>query len=262
MAPNHPDRHVPLQGAQNFRDLGGYQTEDGRQLRWRMLYRADGLGALEDADYDALLDRGVRSVFDLRSSRETDAFGVAQVDRHDGRYHHVPFREDIHLTAEQMEELRSPERMRNTVRPEGYLMMLEEAKPSIGLVFRTLAEDEPYAAVFHCTGGKDRTGILASLILETLGIPRETIGADYQLTAKFLTFSPERRAEMEAFFGIKIPEEAMSADPETILGTLAGIDERYGSIARFLEEECDVTAGHQEALREQLLEPVGAAATA
>jgi len=253
MSPNHPDRHVPLEGAQNFRDLGGYVTTDGRELRWRMIYRADGLGTLADADYATLGDRGVSSVFDLRSAREIEAFGIAAVDRHAAAYHHVPFRQEIGLTAEQMQAMSDPERIRTAVRPEGYLEMIEEAKPSIGLVLRTLAEDEPYAAVFHCTGGKDRTGIMAALLLEVLGVPRETIGADYALTAKFFRLSEERRAEMEKFFGIKMPEQALSSEPATILGTLEGVDERYGSVARLLSEECGVTEEHQQALRQQLL---------
>ncbi len=255
MSPNHPDRHVPLTGAQNFRDLGGYQALDGRVLRWRMVYRADALGALADEDCEELRDRGVSAVFDLRSVREIDAFGSAVIREHGATVHHTPFRQEIELTAEQMAAMRDPERMRSAVSAEGYLGMLEDAKPSIGLVLRTLAEDQPYAAVFHCTGGKDRTGIMAALLLETLGVPRETIGADYELTAKFLTFSEERRAQMEAFFNVTFPQNAYGADPETILGTLEGIDERYESVARFLEEECDVTEEHQEALREQLLAP-------
>jgi protein-tyrosine phosphatase len=251
MSIDHPDRHIPLEGAENFRELGGYETADGRVVRWRMLYRADGLGGLTDGDVAQLLERGVATVFDLRSSREVEAFGQAVIAERGAAYHHVPFRQDIGLTAQQMTD---PERMANAARSAGYLEMLEHAKPSIGRVFRALVEEEPYGAVFHCTGGKDRTGITAALILHTLGVPDETIAADYALTSRYLTFSDERRKTMEEFFGITFPTTAFASDPETILETLGGVAERYGSVARYLEEECAVSAEHQEALRGQLLE--------
>jgi len=64
----HPDRHVPLETAHNFRDLGGYPTSDGRTTRWGVAYRSDALYSLNQADWARLQARNVRHVIDLRSA--------------------------------------------------------------------------------------------------------------------------------------------------------------------------------------------------
>jgi protein-tyrosine phosphatase len=133
--------------------------------------------------------------------------------------------------------------------------MIEHAKPSVTRVFDTLAAStaESGAAVFHCTAGKDRTGMMAALLLSALGVPDDVIAEDYALTAQYLVYDEARTQVLREFYGLQVSPGAVSAAPETIHGLLAGLGERYGSVIGYLDD-AGVTPGQLEALRDALLE--------
>jgi len=164
-------RHIPFERLHNFRDLGGYTTDDGRAVRWSRLFRSDGLGKLaEDTqDWDAFLALGIHTVIDLRYPWEIEERG--RVPEHPSLTYrnlsieHRPYDQaaltpDVdlgpYLAARYAE-----------VAEDG----TKEIREALELIAAASAEGAPL--VFHCASGKDRTGLLAALVLSILGVPEE-----------------------------------------------------------------------------------------
>jgi protein-tyrosine phosphatase len=241
------DRIIALEGAVNFRDLGGYETLDGHRTRWRVLFRADGLGELTETDLAVMRDLGIRTVVDLRSGYEVEQSRF-DLDAHPVTFHHYPFIEAL-PDAEEFE--RAPGFLGTQ-----YTEMLDLATDQIVGALTALAAPEARPAVFHCTAGKDRTGLLSALVLSLLGVPEETVVADYAL-------SGEAMERLRAKLILKYPDgkdviadidEVFSADPANMVGLFAHLRERYGSIAGYLSE-IGVPEALVSRLREALLEP-------
>jgi protein-tyrosine phosphatase len=236
------ERHVDLEAASNFRDLGGYTTADGRLVRWRRLFRADSLHLLTDTDLELARELGLRTVIDLRSHSELDRVGRYPVDRHEVTLHHLP----VFAT---LKEIGDEIRVIPDDAPPGhiYIVMAALGPDSLATAMRLLADADTYPAVFHCTAGKDRTGILAALVLAVLGVPTDTIVADYALTQQALQRINERYSslvegverESAAEAGGKsdfdaFPAGAAQASPGEMAGFLDLLVERHGSVERYL----------------------------
>lgn len=249
------ERRIALAGATNFRDLGGYASSDGRTVRWRQVYRADALHDLTPEDVEALSEIGLRHVLDLRTARELEAFGTNPLTVRGIQHHHVPFVPEVGADRNQAAMPNAREWLNDVqLHASHYLDMLELAKPSVARVLTHVAEFPGEGAVFHCTGGRDRTGMTAALLLEVLGVDRETIAEDYALTSQYLVFSVERRERMRAFFGgIVSTDDIPPAQAAVMSLTLAGLDERYGSVEAYLQD-AGVTSEHRDSLRASLLE--------
>jgi protein-tyrosine phosphatase len=176
MSSSTDERHLRFDAVFNFRDLGGYPTRDGRTTRWRTFYRADGLFRMTEADIDTVRALGLRTVLDLRTPDELTERGTFPVGAHPVRFEHLPFLVNHWDPAEAVDDTTS-----FLVRK--YTEMLDEGSASIAAAFAVLADHDAPPAVFHCAAGKDRTGVLAMLLLAVAGVPDEIIGQDYALTA-------------------------------------------------------------------------------
>ncbi len=217
----------------NFRDLGGYQTGDGRRVRWKTLYRADTLHRLEGPDLDVFLELGLRSIIDLRSRHELDDHGRF---RHDGALvvHHVPMIDVVGGPRRPIQP--APDAPLRSV-GEGYISMADEGRPAIGAAITLLAEPGALPAVFHCTAGKDRTGILAAIVLSALGVRDEDIVDDYMLTG-------ESRAARNAYLRVhepdyyaflaNLPATVRDMHGDAIPTLLAWIRTEHGSVPAYL----------------------------
>ncbi|MGH9079937.1 MAG: tyrosine-protein phosphatase, partial [Acidimicrobiales bacterium] len=170
-------RAVALDGCVNFRDLGGYRTGDGRSVRWRRLFRADGLNRLSEADRGVLTGLGMATVIDLRTVDEATTRGRFPVELVPVRYLDLPLT-DVLPSTEELPSWRQASYVASR-----YLEMVTAGAPVLTLAIEALAGDGSLPAVFHCSAGKDRTGVLAALILAFLGVPDETIVDDYVLSA-------------------------------------------------------------------------------
>jgi protein-tyrosine phosphatase len=243
------ERRIGLEGAVNFRDLGGYPTLDGRRVRWRRLFRSDRLVGLTGADLSALASLRIASVFDLRTADELDRHGIGLL--HDGGilHRHVPFVTEV---WEKTTDIDGDESAAGR-QASRYLALIEQAHFAIFEVFNALAEPHHYPAVFHCTAGKDRTGMMAALILTALNVPDEVIAEDYALTTEFLTWTDEDLARLAPPGAQPMTRDDLFADPETILIVLATLEEWYGSMRAFFTD-CGVTDAHLAALRIHMLE--------
>ena len=233
MSVTHDDRKIPLEAVHNFRDLGGYRTADGRTTRWRTLYRADGLYRLTAADVDTVRALGLATVIDLRTPDELTERGRFPLDDHPAAYHHLPII-DVVWSAEEVASLSDDS---SEVMLHLYLDMFRRGEQELVQLLQILARPDVLPAVFHCAAGKDRTGVASAVILGVLGVPAETIVADYALSA-------EAMERMEAWFEANMPQmvERMaqqpkafrSADPRTMEGLLRLIDDRHGSMKGYV----------------------------
>jgi protein-tyrosine phosphatase len=245
-----PSRKLSFDGCFNFRDLGGYPTGDGHRTRWRRLFRADGLSRLSEKDLVTLASLGIVTVIDLRTDLEADTQGRFPDNVEGVAYHHLP------LTDTLPGEEETPEWHSAAFVTDRYLAMLSEGTATVSAALTLLADPRSQPAVFHCSVGKDRTGVLAALVLGFLGVPDETIIDDYAL-------SHEAMIEILEHLKSRYPDASeiveryrpviLSAEPASMAGFVAGVHATYGSfdaLATFLGVTPDV-----DALRAELLEP-------
>jgi protein-tyrosine phosphatase len=226
-----PGTPLRLEGMFNLRDLGGYATHDGGRTRTGRIFRADTLAHLTEADLVALVQLGLGLICDLRSPQEIERYpdrlppGV--------RHLHNPMRLDVNV----MGDYRSPDFDWSAFRLEQlFIQMLEQSGATFRRVFAHLAEPDAYPYLFHCAAGKDRTGVVAALLLRTAGVPDETIVADFALSDGYiLPKLPEFRARgRERGVNLERAEPLFRAPAAAMVATLAHLDERYGSTAGYL----------------------------
>ncbi|WP_030759732.1 tyrosine-protein phosphatase [Streptomyces sp. NRRL F-2664] len=171
------NRHVDFERVHNFRDLGGYRSADGRTVAWRTLYRADSLGKLAGGDWERFLELGVGTVIDLRYPWEIEAKGrIPEAER---------FRW-VNLSIEHRPYDQAA--IDPGVDPWRYLAdrfaeVTEDGAEEIRQAVEEIA-GAPGPVVFHCTSGKDRTGLVAAFVLTLLGVGREEVLADFALTER------------------------------------------------------------------------------
>lgn len=166
---------LPLERAYNVRELGGLPTMDGRQTLWRAFLRSDDISKLTDADITTLLDYGVNTVIDLRSKSEV----TNQPDRL-GEENDVT---NINLSFMQETDL-SPQGIENMSKIEMGDMYIEMLKRHeiVGAIFTAIAQAQPGCILFHCAAGKDRTGVLAMLLLMLAGVDKRDCINNYAQT--------------------------------------------------------------------------------
>lgn len=216
------ERRIALEGCLNFRDLGGYPTADGRRLRWRQLFRSDGLHALTGRDVARLRDElGLAHVIDLRSSGELRADGRGLLEREPLRFHHLPLF-DLEPGGGARPQL---------ALADLYFAMAEFAAAPMARVVEALAGASG-PAVYHCAAGKDRTGVVSAVLLGLLGVRDEVIVADYAATREGLEGIVERLMASPGYRDVleALPPETLHAEPETMVCLLEKIRERYGSM--------------------------------
>ena len=218
------ERKIDVEGCHNFRDLGGYPTVDGRAVRWRVLFRSDGLHELTPGGVGTVRDGlGIGHIVDLRTSTELSFDGRGPLADAEIAHHHLPIF-DGDASADR-------ERVAHLDLGELYLGMIEFASDRLAKILTTLATvDRP--AVFHCSAGKDRTGVVSALILGSLGVREEIIVADYAATRDGLDGIVDRLQRSRGYEEMwkELPPETLHADPETMIGLLAGIRRTYGSV--------------------------------
>ncbi|WP_349828776.1 tyrosine-protein phosphatase [Brevibacterium litoralis] len=227
--------HVPLEGTFNVRDVGGWATADGHRVRTGLVHRADGLANLTDGDRAELVARGVRTVLDLRETQE-GRHAPDALDGTDIEHLGMPVFLDRYYPMDPEDALafRLPDRSLPTI----YGLMIEEAGERFAEILTVLAEAED-PAVFHCSAGKDRTGMVAAFLLELLGVGRQTVLDDYAATERFL--GADFVAALQTRFAAAgivadLSKTATQAPRELMESTLAGIDDRFGSVEGYLLE--------------------------
>jgi protein-tyrosine phosphatase len=260
------ERLLPLAGAHNFRDLGGYRTEDGRAVRWGLLYRSDDLEALTNTDLRFLKKIGIRLVCDFRSDYER----AREPDR-------LPLEDppEVELLPIENENFdpRAVEAMirARSVDDVDFDALLIESNRSFATanthqyarMFERIGERENLPALVHCTAGKDRTGFASAIILLALGVPRETVFEDYLLTNVYTANEIEKTLMMIRVYllsaeGAERIRPLLGVRRDYLQAALDAIDEHYGSVEVYLRDGLGVSDAELERFRAMVLEPVSA----
>ena len=180
-------RRLPLEGANNFRDLGGYRTGDGHYVRWGLVYRSGYLVNLTPKDSAYLNTLGIRLVCDVRADGER--MRAPDPDQWTGNAPEllsVPIgpNRDGTLSAEDLKKRVAKINAESKDSIRGYDYAITDATQYGKILHRIASGDLP--AVEHCTSGKDRTGVFSAILLTALGVPRETVIQDYLLTTQYM----------------------------------------------------------------------------
>jgi len=224
------ERRIDLPGCANFRDLGGYPTREGMRVRWRRLFRSDALHGLTPEGVDRIVNEfGIGVIVDLRSTGEVGVDGRGPLRERTPAYHHLPLF-DGPLTAD-------PESVNKMTLADRYFLITERAKAPIARVITALAEC-PTPVVYHCSAGKDRTGLISAIVLGLLGVPDEFIVADYAASQDNLGAIVDRLMQSEGYRNVleNLPADTLHANPETMYSLLEQLRDRYGSFRGYANE--------------------------
>ncbi|HEV3463817.1 MAG TPA: tyrosine-protein phosphatase [Actinomycetes bacterium] len=243
-------RLLEWEGCLNARDLGGYETEDGRETRWGTVVRSDSPAALTEAGRAALAGYGVRAIVDLRLPAELadDPNPFAEPGDHGITYTNVSFIDPAAAPPDAVSTL-----------AEDYLQMLDRYRQGVAEAMAAIARAPEGAVLIHCAAGKDRTGLISALLLGLVDVPADTIAADYAMTAELLrprerrwleSLLPEERAEREAMLARYAPTA------EVMLAVLEGLEERYGGVEPYLRST-GLSQDDLDRLRDRLVAPAG-----
>jgi protein-tyrosine phosphatase len=249
-----PRRHLLVPGTLNFRDAGGYPTEEGGLTAWRRLFRSDGLHRLGQGAARQIGELGLRTVLDLRTSAETQIAPSPLDDLAAGG----ALTTHISLTGDDLESL-PPDLT------EIYDFIVDQRGSAIAAAIRSLARPGGLPGLVHCTAGKDRTGIVVAFALAAVGVPDEFIAADYAVSSLYL--DPEHtptigRVQDGTGLGDRLTAALLASPPELMLRALArarqhgarqhAAGEDAGSIAGYLTGY-GVTCAELAALRAALV---------
>jgi protein-tyrosine phosphatase len=245
-----------LEGARNFRDLGGYPTDDGRHVRWGLLYRSGSLAGLTPASHARLAAMEVRGVCDLRSTSErtNEPFGWCATAglSYWSRDYGTSFGELRSLMASSLPTVEAA----RSAMIAGYERLPYEQAPAYRELFRRLACGE-VPLVFNCSAGKDRAGTAAALILSALGVARDVVVEDYALTNKAVDLHGvlvNRRSTTLSQQPAGVVNAILCADPQYIQVALAAVIANSGSLQAYLQQELGVGSPELERIKNLLLQ--------
>ncbi len=293
-------RFIPMDGTLNTRDIGGYKTQDGKEVVWNKMYRSDNLSRITDSDRKKLEKRNIDVIVDFRGPKEVEL----DPDRlpHMATYINSPIIGDAKGDALNQKKINAlltqadlppgmfDERKVNAIGPyyrmlalvnnygtEEHLNRIKGYKP---LFQSLLALKGDEALLFHCTGGRDRTGVGTALVLKTLGVPDETIKEDFVASNEYL--QPDRNNPDSTVYQrfksanlfIQPPQNKqfqkfaaeIGTTPDKIRNAVVlkgemldklfhGIDVRYGSFDAFLKTEMGVGPAEIATLRQKFTRP-------
>jgi protein-tyrosine phosphatase len=253
-------RRLALAGAYNFRDLGGMETRDGRTVRWGKVFRSDVLAQLTAADYARLNSLGIGLVCDLRT-REERRTAPTEWNSGSPMFVLAPVSEDERgnaVSGNLLQALQSGITVEEgrALFEKFYIERALQSAPKFGLVLRAIATTDR-AAMFHCQGGRDRTGITAALLLQILGVSKETIVADYLLSTRYLNERPASApapGPPEQMQFAQRYADVIELQARYIEAIFAGIDRKYGAFDRYRREALGLTDDDVKMLKTKLLE--------
>jgi protein-tyrosine phosphatase len=260
------DRLIPLDGPANFRDIGGYETHHGKLVRTGRVFRSDSLSYMSDADVEHVTEvLGLRTVIDLRANPEVEKFThgpLGTLEQLPVRVLHVPI---VDETRREYEGRDAKAWANGEVVPlaDVYLMMLNAFGDRFIAVLDLIAADDMQPLVFHCAAGKDRTGLVAMLVLSLLGVDPDVIAADYALTHDRMPILLERhqaRAATQEGAVAEVAKQRWAVDAVAMRAVIENLITEHGSVEGYVLAN-GMTSDRVAALRSSLLEDLPATGT-
>ena len=233
MAESYP-RQIEFENVINFRDIGGYRTRDGRTVAWRRVFRSAELRHLSGNDLARLKGEiSLASVLDLRNSYEVEHQGLGLLGGAGFRYYNVPF-----ISGDGGPEKKVPSYEGFNSMGEFYVYLIRQTgfNRQVITALEIVADPGNHPLVFHCAAGKDRTGILAAVILGALGVADADIQQDYCLSAIHMEMvrnrlknAPKLSADVP-----ELPDFAWEATAESMALLLTALRREYGTIKDYV----------------------------
>jgi protein-tyrosine phosphatase len=267
--PSAPERHIALDGQSNFRDLGGYQTTDGRTVKWGDVYRSGELPHLTDADVAKLEELEIRSVVNFLLPQEIEMNGP---DRLPDAVREVPApiqgerAAELTMVVQAAIKAAEFEEIPPEMNPEFHRLLLDEGRDEYAALLREAGNPANRPLVFHCSHGVHRTGTAAAILLSALGVPWETIRHDYLLTNEYRaeevqTKLAKIRQQAATTLGVSEDEVDMTnveafyiLEGSYIDGALEQAVADYGSMEAYIRDGLGISDEKVERLRSELLE--------
>jgi protein-tyrosine phosphatase len=231
-----PDRHLPLDGTRNVRDVGGYPAAAGRRTRWRTLLRSDELTRLPDHAQAQLIELGVRQVIDLRWPEELDRAPNVFLRSDVVRYTPIPLLADDPTPHAGLAGM--------------YRHVFDVRAAQLADVVRALLADDGMPAIIGCAAGKDRTGVTIALLLDLAGVDHATIVDDYARSAAYFAQPAQAVIDEDDW---RHPELVVESEPDYMRDALDHLDTAHGG-ARALLRRHGITDADLDRLVERLTE--------
>lgn len=232
---------LPLKGAVNTRDLGGYYTSDNKVTKFNTVIRSNRLTELTDEDNDFLKDYGVTDIIDLRGNTKIQDTFVSDdnINKDYFNFHYIPLsNEKIEQYSREYSDLSSFDY------GYGYSYLLEN-KEKIRQIFKVIIDSEG-AVLFHCSAGKDRTGVVAALILGVCGVQDVDIIANYEVTCTYV----QNEEIMKSY-----NENLRKSDAKFMQTFIDILKEKYGNFRNYILS-CDITEEEIEKLKEKFCKEI------
>jgi protein-tyrosine phosphatase len=248
-------RFIALQGGQNFRDMGGYRTVDGRHVKWGVLYRSGSMTRLTIADFQKLQSLRIRTIVDLRDSGER----TREPLNRPAQFTPAVFTKDYALDHSDISKaFSSPnvtvEQARQLFDHFYSALPFSFADQYRQLFAQLLAHNTPL--IVNCSAGKDRTGVASALILTALGVPRATVIQDYLLSKQ--GFQPGKTASgvdaRMAGFSPEVAQVLAGVEPRFLNSAFKAIESRPGGMNAYFRNELGLTPADLKRLKTLYLE--------
>jgi len=255
-----------LQGIENFRDVGGYQTVDGRCVRWGKIFRCGHLMQMTEIDGELLESLVIKAIFDLRTPPERESFPtdwqcVLQPEIHTIDVHAKGDDPKADLFRLILDGQVSQHDVRSHMLAD-YALMPYQFAPMLKKICQHLLTIPDGGIVMHCTAGKDRTGLVVGLLLALLGVPEKSIYEDYLLSNEGFSCR-EKLEHMVATFGHKVEnidacmevlKPLIQVESGYLKAAMVAIEKQSGSLQCYFEKTLAITPLQKERLQAQLLQ--------
>jgi len=236
------EKRLPITGGYNFRDLGGIKNKEGLFVKWGRLFRTDEMNKLTDADLAYIASTGLKTVVDFRTNSEKEGLMGGLVPPAPDKLpptvknaYDLPINAGNIFSDEIMDQIRggaTPAELRQLmINSYQEMVSLDEYVNMYKQFFAYIQDDNNLPLSFHCSAGKDRTGIAAMLILAALDVDKETIMKDYLLSKQYIAGKYERYLTLYPFIA-----PLVTVEKEYLEAAFSKVDEKYGSMNKFLTE--------------------------
>ncbi len=243
-------RVVKMEGTVNFRDIGGYATKDGHTVRWGKLYRSADISKLTARDVQVMEGKHIHTVIDFRGVKEAEA----APDK-------LPVQTDYTLCPAGSDSLPDTRQMIASIKEGNFLLKFYSSTQYFGPRYKPffqklLVLPDDQSLMYHCTGGRDRTGMATALLLYVLGVPQSTIEADFVASNVYLEPINNRMFQglaQGSGMDINDVKKAFELKPELLHTMFSSITEKYGSVESFFQTELGVGPAEIQQLKKKYL---------